>query len=345
MSKNAFCRFAVVLLGTLPGVASAQLIAVDDRFGVPVAQQLVVEEPGVLDNDTYDGDPAVDAGATAELVLGPSSGTLECGSDPGLELCPDGSFNYTPDPSFPGSETFVYRVSVGTEMAEATATLSACGGGPTVFMCWKKSEFLSKIADLGYHSFHEGFEDDLAWGAARSPSTAPSVVSQGIGWETNHRLPPAGNEITTGSGPARTGLWGVFDPDHGYATGTVIECDVDEPPDHCLYKDGVSGIRQPGESLIYAVGGYFTGAAMPQLVALLDDGPPIGLGGVPSGFQFYGVIDTQGFETFRFQEIDGKVGQSRYVFADDFFIGMPLSAIFSDGFEIGDTSAWSASAP
>ncbi len=31
---------------TLPGVAQAQLLAFDDIFGVPVAQQLVVEAPG-----------------------------------------------------------------------------------------------------------------------------------------------------------------------------------------------------------------------------------------------------------------------------------------------------------
>jgi hypothetical protein len=38
------------------------------------------------------GEPAEDAGATVELVTGPQTGMLECGSNPGLELCPDGSF-------------------------------------------------------------------------------------------------------------------------------------------------------------------------------------------------------------------------------------------------------------
>jgi len=323
----------------------AQLVAVDDAYDVPFTQQLVVEAPGVLDNDSYDGEPAADGGATAMLVTGPLYGTLECESDPGLELCPDGSFTYTPAVNFPGSETFTYQAIVGNVVDQGTVTLSACGGGPTVFVCWMEAEFLAKLGELGYGSFEEGFEDDLAWGVARSPDTAPSVVSQGVAWETNHPAPPAGNEITTGPGPARTGQWGVFDPEHGYATGTAVECDVDVPPEHCLFKDGFTGIRQAGESRLHAVGGHFTGSALPKLVMILDGGAPIDLGGAGNDFQFFGVIDTLGFVTFRIEEIDGKLGQARYVFGDDFTFGTSLLTIFADGFESGDTSVWSSTAP
>ena len=52
-----------------------------------------------------------------------------------------------------------------------------------------------------------------------------------------------------------------------------------------------------------------------------------------------------GFETFRIEETDGKVGQARFVFGDDFTFGTSLSEIFLDGFESGDTSAWSNPAP
>jgi hypothetical protein len=305
----------------------------------------VVEVPGVLDNDSYDGEPAEDAEATAELVTPPLHGTLECESDVGFELCPDGSFAYTQDGDFPGSDTFTYEAIVGLERAEATVTLTACEGGPTLFVCWKKAEFVAKLDELGYGRFFEGFEDDVAWGAARSPLTAPSVVSQGIAWQSNHPDPPAENEITTGPGPARSGLWGVFDLEHGYATGTATQCDIDVPPEHCLFKDGFTGVRQPTESTLYAVGGYFTGSALPKLVMILDGGTPIGLGYAPNGFQFYGVIDTLGFQTFRVEETDGKVGQARFVFADDFTFGTSLSPIFGDGFESGDTLAWSASVP
>jgi len=138
MKSGIFGCFGILLI-TLPSVAQAQLVVVDDVFGVPFGQQLVVEAPGVLDNDLYDEEPAVDGEATAELVTSPLFGTLECGSDPGFDLCPDGSFNYTPDGDFPGSDSFTYRAVVGTEMAEAIATLTACDGGPIVFVCWKES--------------------------------------------------------------------------------------------------------------------------------------------------------------------------------------------------------------
>ncbi len=312
---------------------------------MPVTQQLVVEAPGVLDNDLYDGEPAVDGGAIAVLVSEPLFGTLECSSDAGLNLCPDGSFIFTPDVDFPGADGFTYRVMVGIEIAEATVSLSACDGGPTVFICWNEAEFLAKISNLGYDSFQEGFEDDVAWAAARSPLTAPSVISHQITWQSNHQDPPAENEITTGMGPARTGLYGFFDLEHGYATGTPGECDIDIPPEHCLYKDGVSGARLPGEDRLQAVGGYFTGSGQPRLAMILDGGAPIPLGWVPNGFQFFGVIDTGGFDTFRVEETDGKVGQARLVFADDFTFGTSLSALFADGFETGDTSEWAGAIP
>ncbi len=340
--KSAMCWWVGALLIGLPGMAQAQLVAVDDSYGVPVDEPLVVEFPGVLDNDIYNEEPAVDGGATAELVTGTLFGILECGSDPGLELCLDGSFNYTPDAGFPGSDSFVYRAVVEAEMVEATAILTACEGGPTVFVCWKEAEFLAKISELGYGSFSEGFEDDLAWAAARSPLTAPSVLSQGIAWESNHRDPPAENNITTGPGPARTGLYGFFDLEHGYATGSELECNVDIPPEHCLFKDGFTGIRQPGESRLHAVGSHLTGGDTPKVVMILDGGEPIDMGLVPVGFQFYGVIDTLGFQTFRIEERDGKIGQAKIIFTDDFTFGTALPAIFADGFETGGTSQWSS---
>ena len=122
----------------------------------------------------------------------------------------------------------------------------------------------------------------------------------------------------------------------------MVQTDEQE---HCLYKDGFTGIRQPGEITLRAVGGHFTGSALPKLAMILDGAAPINLGSAPNGFQFYGVIRTLGFETFRIEETDGKVGQARFVFGDDFTFGTSLSEIFLDGFESGDTSAWSNPTP
>ena len=319
--KTAFLCMTVFLLG-VASTAQAQMVAVDDSHSVPYNAPLLVETPGVLDNDTFNGDPATDHGATAELVSWPSYGYLSCEAEPTFELCPDGSFTYTPDPNFAGFDSFVYQANVGGEVSQATVTLSACSGGPTVFVCWMEATYLAKLGELGYSSFQEGFEDDVTWGSVREPVAAPFVISQGVKWESNHPDPPASNNITTGTGPARTGFWGVYDPDHGYATGTAAECDIDNPPPECLYKDGFTGTREAGESTLYGVGGYFTGAAQPSLSIILDGGIPIGLGRVFVGdHQFFGVIDTAGFGSFRVEENDGKVGQTRLVFGDDFTFG------------------------
>ena len=337
-----FFNLSLVLavLGWMPCASAQTLIAVDDTFAVPYAETLLVENPGVLDNDTFGGVSAEDAGAGIDLVITDVS-------HGNLNLSADGSFSYSPDATFLGTDTFTYRAKVGSQTSQATVTLAACGGGPAVFICWKEASFLEMLTEKGYASFQEGFENDSVWGVARTPLAAPSVVSQGIRWETNHPDPPASNEITTGSGPARTGLWGVFDSDHGYATGTPAECDVDTPPPHCLLKDGFTGTNEPGESTLYGVGGYFTGSLVPNLVMILDGGTPIGLGLVyVADHQFFGVIDTAGFTSFRVEETDGKVGQVRSVFGDDFtFADNGRSHIFSDGFEAGETLAWSSAVP
>lgn len=297
-----------VLLCTAGSAYALTLVAVDDTYGVPFSQPLSVEAFGVLDNDTLNGQPAGENGATAELITDVSHGTLV------LNL--DGSFTYTPGVGFPGIDTFTYQAVFNAITSQATVTLTACSTGPTIYTCWKEMPFLAKVAELGYSTFQEGFENEAAWGTAREPNTAPSINSQGIVWETNH---PATNEITTGSGPARTGQWGVYDPDHGYATGTPTECDITNPPEYCLFKDGFTGTREAGATTLYGVGGHFTGSAEPSLVMILDGTTQIGLGRLPiGGHHFFGVIDTSGFTTFRVEETDGKVGQERLIFADDF---------------------------
>jgi len=322
MTKKTALLCGILSLFGVASSAHAQTVAVDDPYSVPYNASLVVEVPGVLANDTFNGDPATNHGATAQLLSGPTYGFLDCEAEPAFQLCLDGSFNYTPYPEFFGFDSFVYQVSVGGDTSRATVTLSACSGGPTVFTCWREPPYLAKLGELGYSNFQEGFEDDATWGSVREPLAAPFVISQGIKWESNHPDPPASNGLTTGTGPRRTGLWGVYDPDHGYATGTPAECDIGAPPPECLFKDGFTGTREAGETTLYGVGGYFAGSAQPSLVMILDGGAPIGLGRVFVGeHQFFGVIDTGGFNSFRVEETDGKVGQTRLVFGDDFTFG------------------------
>ena len=293
LSMLTKCRQALVcsaglFLFVTDSAQAAVLVAVDDRYDIPPSQFLQVEPFGVLENDTRDDENAGENGATATLLTSVSKGTLTCpGIGPGL--CSDGSFEYTPGAGFDGTDSFVYQAVSGTDTSgPATVTLSACDGGPQIFSCWHETAFLAKLSELGYSSFPEGFES-AAWDMARSPVSANSVTSQGIIWTSNHT---ATNNITTGSGPARTGDYGVFDPNHGFSTGTKALCDIDNPPSHCLYHDGFSGSLLPGMTALHGVGGYITGTYGAKPAIVLDGTTEVGFGPV-FGFQFIGVIDAR----------------------------------------------------
>ncbi len=300
----------LLLAGAVP--ASAQvMVAGDESFSVSYADPLVVDAPGVLDNDLLDGEAAFEFGAVAELVIDAAYGTLV--------LSPDGSFTYTPGPTFDGLDSFVYAAVSGAAYDEATVFLSACKGGPDVFFCWKEGAFQALATDLGYFSRHEGFEDEAVWGTARIPNSVPGVSSQGIRWTTNYADEVRTNPITTTSGGPRTGLWSVMDALHGYAEGTAASCDVDTPAVTCLYHDGVTGVVEPGVAPLVGVGGYMTGTYPANMAVVIND-TTLYPGGNFSDYQFFGVIDTrpEGFTRFEFREMAGKVGQKVLVWGDDF---------------------------
>lgn len=179
MERNTLCWHVLILIIGIAGVVQAQLVAVDDPFAVPVAQELIVEAPGVLENDTYNGEPAAEAGATVELVAGPLTGILECGSNPGLELCPDGSFSFTPGAGFSGSDSFTYRAMVGIETAVAQATLSACQGGPSVVstrMVLQGSDSRERARSMGRVDSSPGRHRRNWWRCSMEESRSVSAV-------------------------------------------------------------------------------------------------------------------------------------------------------------------------
>ena len=212
---------------------------------------------------------------------------------------------------------------------------AACTGGPDIFECTSEADYLAKIGELGYSTIVEGFEDDAIWGTVRSTlsatNSAPSITSQGITWTANH----AQSDITTGMA-RRTGQWGLYDPDHGFATGSTAQCDIDNPPEHCLWYDGFTGTRVAGEGDLYAAGAYIrtsTVGANPVMVIDDDDTNRIDFGKLSdTAYHFFGVVDTRGFTRFQFKEIDGKIGQKFLIFGDDFTFAsssapvMPASA-------------------
>ena len=86
-------------------------VAVDDSYEVDGGETLSVTAPGLLDNDTdADDDPLAVTG------FGPAAnGTLS--------VAPNGSFTYTPDPGFFGTETVSYSITDGTATDQGTLSI------------------------------------------------------------------------------------------------------------------------------------------------------------------------------------------------------------------------------
>ena len=91
--------------------ANAAPTAQADAYSTSAGEALTVEAPGVLGNDS---DPDGDALSTV-LVSDVGDGTLE--------LAADGSFTYTPDDGFTGTDSFTYRAFDGA-LASGPVTVS-----------------------------------------------------------------------------------------------------------------------------------------------------------------------------------------------------------------------------
>ncbi len=86
--------------GDIIGVWSIPCV-LDDIYSTTIGVPLVVNAPGVLTND-YDSDAGDTLTVTTIPVIDVSNGTLVLGAD--------GSFTYTPDPGFNGTDSFTYEV-------------------------------------------------------------------------------------------------------------------------------------------------------------------------------------------------------------------------------------------
>jgi VCBS repeat-containing protein len=92
----------------------------DDTYSATLGLLLVVPAPGVLGNDgDANGDPI-----TAQLVTDAANGSLSLGAN--------GSFTYLPSLLFTGIDSFVYRVSDGTDVSpDITVTIGVANAAPT----------------------------------------------------------------------------------------------------------------------------------------------------------------------------------------------------------------------
>jgi len=100
-------------------------VALNDSYSVAVDGTLNVPSPGVLSNDS-DGDSDQ---LTAILVSDVSHGSLTLNSN--------GSFTYTPDPGYTGTDSFTYRANDGQDnsnTATVTITVSSVNQPPVLMV-------------------------------------------------------------------------------------------------------------------------------------------------------------------------------------------------------------------
>lgn len=100
-------------------------VANNDAYNVSQGTSLSIQVPGVLANDTdADGDPLTVVLANSPASPGPAHGTLT--------LNANGSFVYTPDPSYTGTDSFRYQAYDGILYSSvATVTLTVAAVPPT----------------------------------------------------------------------------------------------------------------------------------------------------------------------------------------------------------------------
>ncbi len=175
-----------------------------------------------------------------------------------------------------------------------------------------EADFVAAAGRFGYATFSEGFENAAVWDAARSPGSSASITSNGVVWTSNHSAALSRpGEITTGSGAARTGLFGIFASPHGNP-------DIVDP--NGLMHDGFVGARTGGGTALYGVGGWFTAMTGARLRLILngDESNSVDLGPIGADFQFLGVISSAPFAKFEIRETEGRLEDQKYVFGDDF---------------------------
>ena len=175
------------------------------------------------------------------------------------------------------------------------------------------------LADLSsYVQISESFEDNdwnLVRSAVLNTQALPSITNLGLTWE--HRFTPNGN-VTTGDagGDVHNGNWLFYaTPHHGYGV-PGLDCTL---PGEC--SDGFT-VTSGSAGPLYGIGGWFIGAGGAEFKVLLDDVEVPGAGGSANNtWQFYGVIDTDGFSKVDIMEISGTLGDYNFIWADDFTFG------------------------
>jgi hypothetical protein len=167
-------------------------VADDDAYATSEDTPLVVQATGVLANDT---DPDSDVTLTAELVSGPSHGSLTFGTD--------GSFSYTPAANYFGPDAFTYRAVSGastTNVATVSITVVSVNDAPAAFDIVDQAiDQDTSAGPLGFTIVDEAPATVTMTGSSSDTTLVPntSIVFGGTGANRTVTVTPAAGQSGT----------------------------------------------------------------------------------------------------------------------------------------------------
>ena len=152
------------------GSVNTAPVAVDDTYSVDEDTVLTADAAGgVLANDT---DAEGDA-LSAELASGPANGSLILNSD--------GSFSYTPNANFHGTDSFTYAAHDGTDPSEAatvTITVNAINDPPICSDTSASTDEDAAVAIILPASDVDG--DDLVYSIVDQPANGSVTIADNV---------------------------------------------------------------------------------------------------------------------------------------------------------------------
>jgi hypothetical protein len=177
-------------------------------------------------------------------------------------------------------------VLVFTALLAGVVMVAPANAIPTLY--FNEASYLTDLGLLNVGTILEGFEGS-DWNGVRYPAAEPIVTSQGLSWLG------LTDSVTTGGGWARTGSYGVFET-------------YGDP-------DGL-GVIYGGKTML-GFGGWLATSDATEISYYLNGSfaGTLNQAGY-SSHSFFGVIDTDGFETVRMMAPAGHFG------ADDFTVGV-----------------------
>jgi hypothetical protein len=254
-------------------------IAVDDSYSTNENAALTITAVGVLGNDSdVDGDAL-----TAIQVAGPTSGSLTLNSD--------GSFTYTPNTGFSGTDRFTYQTSDGTlSSTEAIVTIQVSAlpeTGAKTFLVVDRSrrrtfEYDAEGNSLGDNRLNK--EDEKPRGIAASPDGSTRWVVDDKGdvlvYDNHNRL---------------LGSWEIKG--------------VDKPEGITVHGDDLWIVDREEDRVFSFAGGALrqSGKAKPTSSFRLDRGNRDPMDLVTDGTHIWVVNDTRKLDTVFRYSVAGKL--------------------------------------